>query len=189
MNRKVVMILISGMLLLTGCSKRNEVMTAQENSAVNEDFVLTEQEKIESASQKNSQIYVYVCGYVEQPGVYALETGSRIFDALERAGGVTEEGKPEALNQAEPLEDGQTIYVPGLYEETESADIEDGLIDINKADKAILMTLPGIGEAKADIIIQYREEHGEFKSIEDLMEIPGIKKGVFDKIKDSIKVS
>ncbi len=176
-------------MLWTGCSKEKEIFTAQDSFVMNEESTLSEQERDEGKTQECSQIYVYVCGYVQYPGVYAMEQGARIVDALEKAGGVTVEGKPEALDQAEPLKDGQTIYVPGLYDEAEISDIQDGLVDINTADKSVLMTLPGIGETKADMIVKYREEHGAFESIEDLMNIPGIKKGVFDKIKDSIKVS
>lgn len=158
-------------------------MIAEENSTV------AETSEMSSTVQEERLVYVYVCGHVRQPGVYSLPADSRICDALELAGGVTEDAKPEALNQAEYVEDGQTIYVPGPDEEMDESGEENGLVDINKADKAMLMTLPGIGESKADMIIQYREEHGEFESIEDLMNIPGIKEGVFNKIKGGIKVS
>ncbi len=106
------------------------------------------------------------------------------------AGGVLDEGRAEALNQAEHMSDGQTIYVPSKEEaiqEGQEAET-DGLININTASKEDLMTLPGIGEAKADMILQYREEHGAFSSIDGLMEIQGIKEGVFNKIKNRIKV-
>lgn len=152
-------------------------------------------------SDKNiaSVIYVYVCGHVNCPGVYKLSTGSRIYDALDLAGGITEDGRPEALDQAKPVSDGQTIYVPGLDEEwtgvnslerEESAfsPNDEGTVNINSASKEVLMTLPGIGESKADDIIKYREETGGFKSIEDIMKIQGIKEGVYNKIKDRISI-
>lgn len=143
-------------------------------------------------------IYVYVCGSVAKPGVYELNEGSRICDALELAGGVTEDGVPEALDQAKPVADGQTIYVPNSSEEwdrtsqdnsgvgSSTSDPAMTGININTASKDELMTLPGIGESKATDIIRYREEHGGFKTIEEIMNIQGIKEGVFNKIKDMI---
>lgn len=178
-----------GLSCVIGCSKQSEVMTAGENTSTVNHSMNAEQKTVEATTQEVSLVYVYVCGYVERPGVYPLKVGARICDALELAGGVTKDGRPEALNQAEHVKDGQTIYVPSLDEATELVEVEDGLVDINLADKAMLMTLPGIGESKADIIIQYREEHGAFEAIEELMNIPGIKEGVFNKIKNSIKVS
>ena len=154
-----------------------------------------------SDSDKNiaSVIYVYVCGHVNCPGVYKLSTGTRIYDAIELAGGITEDGRPEALEQAKPVSDGQTIYVPGLdeewtgvnsleREESSFSPNDDGTVNINSASKEVLMTLPGIGESKADDIIKYREETGGFKSIEDIMKIQGIKEGVYNKIKDRISI-
>lgn len=144
-------------------------------------------------------IYVYVCGSVEKPGVYELDEGSRICDALELAGGVTEDGVPEALDQAKPVADGQTIYVPNISEEWDRTSQDNSGVDgstsdpdmdginINTASKDELMTLPGIGESKAADIIRYREEHGGFKTIEEIMNIQGIKEGVFNKIKAMIR--
>ena len=113
---------------------------------------------------------------------------SRIWDAIQAAGGTTPEAREEALNQAEHVVDGQTIYVPAREEETTESLTSDGRININAASKEEWMTLPGIGESKAETILEYRKEHGAFQSIEDLMNIPGIKEGVFNKIKEQIKV-
>ena len=100
------------------------------------------------------------------------------------------------LNQAEMLSDGQQLYVPAEGEDMRAAmdkdagtDVkDDGRVDINTAAKDELMTLNGIGEARADSIIKYREEHGGFQSIEELKEVEGIKDGIFNKVKDQIKV-
>lgn len=216
MNKCIWLIIFLGLGILTGCSQPEEVMTAIDgkntvsdgqteqnpywdntktdiqvspNDDSGTEAAMTDSENQGSESDNAKEgIYVYVCGYVEKPGVYRLSVDARICDALKLAGGVTKEGRPEALNQAEHVSDGQTLYVPGMDEEIEETVLkDDGLVDINQADKAALMTLPGIGESKAEIIIQYREEHGTFNSIEELMEIPGIKEGVFNKIKGSIK--
>ena len=186
---KIIIFLVLGMWLFTGCSNQEVVMTARSDSSETGEALVTEQKEVGECEKETALIYVYVCGYVNYPGVYPLENGSRICDALALAGGISEEGKPEALNQAEHVEDGQTIYVPGINDIVTVTEESDGLVDINTADSSDLMTLPGIGESKADMIIQYREEHGAFETIEDLMKIPGIKEGVFNKIRDYIKVS
>jgi competence protein ComEA len=131
---------------------------------------------------------------VVNPGVYELPAGSRVFDALELAGGITEEGVPTALNFAEQIYDGEQILVP-TWEEYEAGWTvsgteaeEDGLININTATKEQLMTLNGIGESRAQAIIAYREEHGPFTAIEDLMLVSGIKEAAFEKVKDYITV-
>ena len=162
-------------------------MTAGTESLITE-YV---QESVSAKEQTagTEEIYVYVCGYVKQPGVYCLSGESRICDALLLAGGVLAEGNAEALNQAEHVTDGQTLYVPGIGENIRDESVsEDGLLNINTAVKEDFMALPGIGESKAAVIIQYRQDHGSFESIEELMEIPGIKEGVFNKIKDKIKI-
>ncbi len=201
MNRLIWLLLFLGVGLLTGCDHAPEVMTAEELvTARSTDFAKEDskaaieeggsQEAAGTEEKADGKISVYVCGHVKAPGVYELEESARICDALALAGGVAEDGRPEALNQAEHMTDGQTLYVPGIDEAGETAGVEpedDGLVDINRAGKEQLMTLPGIGESKAETIIQYREEHGAFSSIEGLMEIPGIKEGVFNKIKDKIK--
>lgn len=184
MKKIVILFLLLGMFC-TACDSSSVVMTAQGDATTENSSDTTE--TLQHKVTNESFIYVYVCGEVEEPGVYPLNQGARICDALNLAGGVTKEGNPEALPQAECVTDGQTIYVPSVMETTSEED--DGLVDINKADKELLMTLPGIGASKADIILQYRQEHGSFQSVEELMDIPGIKEGVFDKIKNYIKTS
>ena len=141
-------------------------------------------------------ISVHVCGAVVKPGVYQLEEGARVIQAIEAAGGVCNDAKQDYLNLACFLRDGDKIYVPSA-EEIESGDIPDNTyetienilcININTATKSELMQLPGIGESKADSIILYRKEHGNFKTTEDIMLINGIKEAVYNQIKDYIKV-
>jgi competence protein ComEA len=148
-------------------------------------------------------IYVHVCGAVNHPGVYAVKDSARVVDALEVAGGLTKDAAGDYLNQAKPITDGQRIYVPteselnnltadefvsgqeaamGERQETSS-------ININTADAAQLMTLPGIGQSKANSIIEYRNTNGTFKVIDDLMKVPGIKEGSFEQISDKISVN
>ena len=146
-------------------------------------------------------IYVYVCGQVRTPGVYSLDAGSRLFEAVDLAGGILPEGDLTRINLAAVLADGQKIYIPsaaeaetmqdaeGFSEEPEKAgDVSDQRVNINRASKETLMTLPGIGEAKAEAILAYRQAEGDFESPEALMNVPGIKEGVFAKIKDRIAI-
>ena len=151
-------------------------------------------EESEEVDVQPEVLYVYVCGQVRNPGVYKLEQGNRVTHALMAAGGMTDQAAPDYLNQAELLEDGQKLYVPTTEEvlalPNDEADAErsDGRINLNTADKASLTTLSGIGEARAEAIIAYREANGGFQSVEDIMNVEGIKEGIFNRIKDQIKV-
>lgn len=213
--------------ILTGCRDKNasdqsELVTVEErqnrgdsekeNSETGkkqkEESEPREEEKGTKTDTKESMkmCYVHVCGAVNSPGVYKLTSDSRLFEAIQMAGGLTADAAGESLNQAEPVEDGSRIYVPtkdevkngvqdSMFQDgapTEAAEnqtsVDDGKVDINTAAKEELMTLSGIGEAKAEAIIRYREEHGKFRKIEDLMGVEGIKEGVFQKVKDQIKV-
>ena len=154
-------------------------------------------------SRSGKSIFVYVCGAVNAPGVYELPEGARVFEALELAGGVTGEAAQELVNQARTAEDGERIYMPtreeaersvsgagaaGAWDSLNEETAGNGKININTAGMDELMTLTGIGEAKAQSIISHREKNGNFQSIEELMEIEGIKEGVFNKIKDDITI-
>ena len=158
---------------------------------------------------------VHVCGAVENPGVYFLDADSIKKDALDAAGGFTDGASLEYINLAEHIKDGEQIYFPyedevdvlkkvsidseesgdnhnEVTEELDSSKKENynlsGKLDINRACREDFMTLSGIGEKRADAIISYRDEHGGFKSIDELKNIPGIKDGVYEKIKDYVTV-
>lgn len=152
-----------------------------------------------NARSSASMIYVQVAGAVHKPGVYELPEGSRVFQALELAGGVTADAQLKSLNQAAPVSDGEMIWVMTVEEaavqpvqEGEASGNgsarEDGKVNLNTATKEELMELPGIGAAKAASILAFRETNGGFTKIEDLMKIEGIKEGVFSKIKDYVIV-
>ena len=149
---------------------------------------------VKEETKEKKSIYVYVCGAVMQAGVYELQQDSRVYEAIQKAGGFAENADISEINQAALLQDEEQIYVPAagevdhsLKEEGEAGDAG-GKVNLNTATKEELMTLAGIGESKADSIIKYREEHGKFQSIEDIKQIEGIKDGVFQKIKDLITV-
>ena len=160
---------------------------------------------------ENTDVYVFVCGQVSNPGVYCLQAGSRICDAIAMAGGCLDTADINIVNQAELLIDGSMIYIPMVGEEiqrsyvgqipsgdslgeqslpddTKGDFVPAGKLDLNLAAKEDLMNLPGVGESKADAIIKYREEHGRFNSIEEIKNIAGIKDGIFNQIKEYIMV-
>lgn len=159
----------------------------------------------DSDNKEMPRIYVHVCGQVLHPGVYELPEGSRVYEAIECAGGVTEEAASECLMLAKILSDEQRVYVPSYEEssfgsselvadnawhgEYDNADTsETSKVNLNRANKEQLMTLPGIGEARAEAIIQYRNEHGTFAKAEDIQQVSGIKSAAYAKIKDYIVV-
>lgn len=185
-RRHGIIFLCMLMLVLNGCNRKEAaVIYDSEEQEVMEETMIADSEYEEEPS-----IYVYICGQVNCSGVYEMPEGARIADAIEAAGGMTEAAAKEYLNQAAVLIDGQKIYVPTLEEaEQETASPKaDGKVNINTADAEELMSLSGVGETKAEAIIRYREEAGGFRSIEEIMNIEGIKEGVFNKIKDKISV-
>ena len=171
----------------------------------------------DASSEEAKTLVVHICGAVSAPGVYELPAGSRIIDAVEAGGGFLPEADEACCNLAEEIVDGCQIYIMTKTEscadgqtekkagiqtspdsDMQTTDrnvrsnsapaLENGLVNLNTADIAALMTLPGIGESRAKAIISYREQHGAFAQIEDIMKISGIKQAAFSKIKDKITV-
>lgn len=137
-------------------------------------------------------LYVYVYGAVRSPGLYVLPEGSRVYDAVAAAGGYEEEADPASLNPARSVADGEMLYVAVIGEEASeraASEAGDGRIDLNKAGKEELMSLQGIGEQKAAAVIAYREKNGAFRSTEDIMLVSGIGEALYERIRDSIKVT
>ncbi len=190
-------------LFLTGCRDNGHtvIITEENVSSECEDdtdlSLLVASEETDMFESEQELVSVYVCGAVVSPGVYELESTAIKNTALMIAGGYADGAATTYVNLAEPIEAGEKIYFP--YEEelvvgdlTQDISYQDETsdkININKASKEELMTLSGIGESKAEDIIAYREEHGGFNSIEEIMNINGIKEGVYNKIKDSIVVN
>lgn len=162
---------------------------------------------IQNSSTEKALFFVHVCGCVVNPDVYACEPGSRITDAVKLAGGFLDDAESDYLNLAEPVTDGMKIYVPSaeeiqnatggsgsvffggtFSENTVSGSSENGKININTASREELMTLSGVGEIRAQSIIDYRTTNGSFQRIEDIMNVSGIKEAFFQKIRDHISV-
>lgn len=201
-------------LLAAACGERENVYFQTETSVAgtqqNEDVAATEIMAENNADDtqtagSDKKRFVYICGAVNVPGVYEVEQNARLYEVVEAAGGLREDAAEESVNQARQIEDGEMIRILTQEEAAQAGDEEagegaendvkaetandsDGRIDLNLATVAELMTLPGIGQAKADSIVRYREKNGAFSSIEEIKQVEGIKEGVYNRIKDHIKV-
>ncbi len=129
---------------------------------------------------------IHIKGEIKKSGYYELPYGSRVKDAVEKAGGATQNSDIDSINLAEKLTDGQELIIPKVMTKEEKE--QTGKININTASKAILTTLYGIGDQTADKIIKYREEKGRFRKIEELRNIDGISASKFEDIKNYICV-
>ncbi|HCA20783.1 MAG TPA: hypothetical protein DEO87_00205 [Lachnospiraceae bacterium] len=212
MNSKIKRyLLIFSLAFLSGCGRTEAVVeddASDKNiSAVSEhdqEESETDGDNIKVATEEQyheEAVRVYVCGAVVNEGVYELSAGNIVDDALEMAGGYRSDAYRGYVNLAAPVTDGMRIYFPTEAEMTEavlsdtdgSSTIDDSMnhddkVNINTADKNELTKLPGIGESRAEDIIRYREENGKFKSINEIMNVNGIKEGIFNKIRDLITI-
>lgn len=136
------------------------------------------------------QIKVEITGAVKRPGVYDFPKGTHLVEAVELAGGAAEGADFSKMNLALVLKDGQKINIPNLTSQNEISDqVGSGvLLDINTATADQLMSLPQIGELKAQAIVNYRNDHGRFKALDDLMEVPGIGESIFEGLKSLITI-
>ena len=211
------LLFLSAMISCTEKAEKIVFYQTQDMNTVSEAISQTVCETVREAQQSNDAagkicetavqtITVYLCGEVKQPGVYILENGSRLYQAIEAAGGLTDEAQAEAVNLARVLSDSEQIRIPNVSETTASsipqtADIlpssgaessgsslQTGLVNINQASVSELMQLPGIGQVKAEAIVQYRTSNGSFASIDEIKNVPGIKEAAFEKIKGMITV-
>lgn len=154
-----------------------------------------------AAKPSGRVIYVHVGGAVHRPGLYEVAEGSRVFDAVEAAGGATDRADLDSLNLASKVKDGDKILVPHRVEPGAdpppggapapaggSAVSAGGLINLNSATLEQLDSLPGVGPSTAQKIIDYRTQHGGFRSVDELMEVPGIGPAKFAELKDKVTV-
>lgn len=230
------------MLMLTACTGKEDIILVQDEqkgeweteavsnlgSASGTVPVLTEEadgmseletKEEQTKEDRQTEIYVHICGAVVNPGVYILDAGSRVFEGIEAAGGFREDACEDYVNQAKPLQDGQRLVIPtveemetakenGIYQDfwmadaagtdgSEQSDKENpasssgagGLININTATESELSGINGIGPSKAAAVVAYRQENGSFTSIEEIMKVSGIGEGTYEKIKDKISVN
>lgn len=139
-------------------------------------------------------LYVHVLGEVTHPGLYILDPDARLVDALAAAGGTLDTADLQAVNLARPLSDGEQIVVPPQGVQPSggagpgSAVGADGKIDLNSADQAALETLPRIGPALSQRILEWRDENGRFRAIDDLLAVPGIGEKLLAGIREKVRV-
>lgn len=204
MKKSIFIITIFFMCMFCACSKETQVMLEESETYLQESqFASVTETSVEvSSSESGSTIFVHVCGKVNDPAVYEFENGARVVEAIEKAGGFMENAATDYLNLAKVLIDGEKIYVPDKEEalglnpvnvDTAQGNVADAKdtntkVNINTASKEELLSLKGIGDSRAQDIINYRTENGKFAAIEDIMKVPGIKQGAFNKIKDNIRV-
>ena len=170
-------------------SKKEESV---EETTVVEMTVLAE--KTEVSTTQETVIFVDIKGAVKNPGVYQMKVGDRVKDALDAAGGLTAEADSQKVNLAKRLEDQMVIVVPKVGEESEEIPTgetrkeatKEGKVNINTATVEELKTLKGVGEKKAEAIIEYRKKNGSFKTKEDLMKVRGIGKKLFESFEERI---
>lgn len=178
--------------VIEGSEETEEV----ENETNNENNIDGEDEEVE-------EIIVHITGEVNKPGIVVLKSNSRIADAINKAGGATKEADLNQINLAYILEDGQKIYIPNKNEKIDEDEYitegngnnignnnskEGEKVNINEAMQTELEELPGIGPSLASRIIEYREQNGDFKKIEELQNVKGIGDAKYNDIKDKVTV-
>lgn len=201
MNNKMKACVIILCLLLCGCGASDTeayLMATQETQIPMQSEAL-DPDTEEKADGEEAPLLVYVCGEVKTPGVYEVPAGARVCDAVEAAGGFTEKASRDYWNLADMLTDGQMISFPTEEEAAERQkydtdqpetrkNADAGKININIADVGQLQQLSGIGQTRAEAIVAYRDEHGAFAKVEDIMKVSGIKDALFEKMRDDITV-
>lgn len=176
------------------------INSEQENSYQTLEITEETEEKIEE--EKKEKIKIHIAGSVVSEGIVELKEGARVADAIKEAGGTTSDANMDKVNLAYKLQDGQKIYIPNnneedytiisenMGEEVLEKDVKttSGKININTATQTELELLTGIGPSTASKIIDYREENGKFKSIEEIKNVPGIGEAKYNNIKDEITI-
>lgn len=180
----------------------SEFINIEEINAVDTEVENEIEAKLENNIEDEEEIIVHVAGAVNNPGIVKLKENKRIADAINLAGGPTKDADVNQVNLAYILEDGQRVYIPTKNEKLEESQYvidgsgntnenigkEEKKVDINNASQTELETLPGIGPSLASKIIEYREQNGGFKNIEELQNVKGIGDAKYSEIKDNVLV-
>ncbi|MCD8151822.1 MAG: helix-hairpin-helix domain-containing protein [Clostridiales bacterium] len=197
MKRRILYMACAAFLIFHGCGTADPDVILKQDLSVQEDISSDEEIAAEPEAESTGTVCVYICGAVAAPGVYELSSTDRIYRLVEMAGGLTQDADARSVNLAQTVEDGEMIYIPtvdeaaeeaGTAETESSASSDDGRVNINTASVSELTALSGIGDAKAAAIVAYREEHGAFQSVEEIMQMSGIAQATYDRIKDEITI-
>ena len=192
---------LGGFFLLKPTSQKpvTETNLQAEVSAVSKDSSSEKEVKKEAKEESVEQdlITVDVKGAVKSPGIYDLPVGSRVHDAVQKAGGLTEEADSKSLNLAQKISDEALVYVPTKGEEVASQQAASGTspstskekkVNLNKASLEELKQVKGLGGKRAQDIIDHREANGKFKSVDELKKVSGIGAKTIEKLKDYVTV-
>lgn len=208
-NKKTIIAVLSSFIVII--SIYYFFIKEKEYTEINTNFSILNEEEEYTKEENKNKIIIYITGAVANEGIYELDENSRIADAIDKAGGITEEANINNINLAFVLEDGVKIYIPkkednsneikddtNTYISKRSDNIElaqstknnstNNKVNINTANQTELETLPGIGASIATKIISYRNKNGKFINIEDIKKVNGIGESKYEKIKDLIKV-
>ena len=180
-----VFLIITGLIYLAG---RKNASVSENTFADNVVSSSIEDSWHMESESSVEDIYVYICGHVNSPGVVKCLKGTRLYEAVAMAGGADDLADMSAVNLAALVADGEMIYIPAYGEDISVEEQKEGIVNINKATESELMTLPGIGSSRAADIVRYRTDNGRFQTIEDIMKVSGIKEAAFNKIKNYICV-
>lgn len=181
----IVLIMIAAVVFFGQNGEKDEIPIQLPEEAEN-----TEVAKSTTEGTEKADLYVDISGQVKKPGVYQVPDGTRLFEVIKMAGGLTIDADKDGFNQAEVVSDGEKIIIPVKGEATDivttPGTTSTGLININTADSTTLQEIPGVGPATADKIISYRNENGRFMSKEDIKNVSGIGDKTYEKMKDKI---
>lgn len=198
---KIILLGFIGSLFLYGCGKNQPILISVHESetetVIGSEVDTDEETELLELQEEKPSFYVYICGAIEKPGVYEIEEETRLYQLIELAGGFLDDASTDSVNQARKMTDGEQIKIPTkeeisngqvVGEEFNEEEIKtaETLININTALEEELCTINGVGLSRAQSIIVYRETNGDFKVIEDIMKVDGIKEGLFGKMKDQI---
>jgi competence protein ComEA len=193
-ERILILIILMLVVVIVWVVKRD--LNESTDTQVGFDESLTMQSEIHEQDVEEDKevevIMVDVKGAVKKPGVYQMDVGKRVNDAIAIAGGFLDNADPDQVNLAQTIQDEMVIYVPVVGEEritVSTVSQDEDKVNINNADSTELETIPGIGPSKSKAIIAYRDENGRFDVINDLTNVPGIGEKTLEQIKEYISVS
>ena len=202
----VALVLLAAVVFFGGFGEESDnsinVEAAQAQTETESSMEGAETDAAADTAASMGPVYVDIGGCVKKPGVYQVVEGTRLFEVIKAAGGLTPEADVSQINQAETVTDGQKVVIPaigeggqaeGRGEGDDSAGAAggitaDGRVNINKADSTQLQELPGVGPATAEKILDYREANGAFQSPEEIKNVSGIGDKTYEKMKDKICV-
>lgn len=199
---KILVFVIGFLIFSLLVKKGNQDQSIQLLEPSSEEILEIEMETSQEGTTQSSIIYVEILGAIQEPGVYQLSQGSRVFDLVQEAGGLKASAYARSINQAQILEDQMSIYVlsqdelesnhdfqtPSVLDVSRPSQSGTDLVNINTADLSQLETLPGIGPSKAQAILDHRQKEGSFPTIEAIQEVSGIGSKTYEKLKDLICV-